>query len=312
MAQLFVPLTGSFQKIAGSGYNTFGESLDRPHWRGAELGALTTFPDVWGAVAEAEFYEWIIGVHHPLYQDGGPAWCRFLDPDPQVREQALDLAYTSAQAAHHIGARYILFHFPWPGFQLPGADHEAQGWSSTTELELLEAWPEEKVYEASRRAFERFAQIQEQEKIKVVLEIDGPNPYFFDGDLYSRLFEEYPDLSLCLDTGRLGLLAKTHGKDPLELTRRWLPWTRYMHLHTSLWEPGGRYRSHLPTNGSHTAERWPRVTPAADMARMVVEAQPRCTIVLEHHPKAVSEAELEEAHRWAAALVGLGEGAGVR
>lgn len=305
MAQLFVPLSGSFGKIAGSGFNTYGESLDRPVWKGAELGFLTSFPDVWGAVAEAEFHDWIIGVHNPLFVEGGPAWCRYFDPDGAVRERALETTQAAAQGAHHIGARYLLVHFPWPGLQEPGRDYKALGWYYNTPLIAQTYWPEQKVYEMSRRAFERFARIQEQESLKIVLEIDGPNPYFFDGEMYDRLFTEFPELSLCQDTGRLGLLARTHGQDPLALCQRWLPWTRHLHLHTSQWMDDGTFRNHIPTNGSHTADRWPAVTPAADMARMVVAAQPRCTVVLEHDPKMVTPAELEEAHTWAAAL---GEG----
>lgn len=306
MAQLFVPLSGAFGKSAGSGFNTYGENLDRPQWMGAELGFLDTFPDVWGAVGEAEFHDWIIGVHHPLYKSGGPEWCRFFDRDPAVRQKALDLAASAAQGAHQIGARYILYHFPWPGMQPEGVDLKAHGWYFTHPLENLADWTEARVYEVSRRAFERFAEIQEKEPIKVVLEIDGPNPYFFDGDMYRRLFEEFPQLSLCQDTGRLGLLARTHGKDPLELCRRWLPWTRHVHLHTSAWDEQGKFTNHIPTNGSHRADRWPNVTPSADMAEMIVAAQPACTVVLEHNPKIVSPEELEAAHAWASALVTKG------
>ena len=304
MPQLFVPLTGAFKAVAGSGFNTFGENLDRPQWQGAEIGQLATFPDLWGAVSEAEFHDWIIGVHHPLYIEGGHRWVTFFHKDRTALEESLAVAESAAQEAHHIGARYILFHFPWPGFQMPGVDHAAQGWHFAFFEELVDAaeWSEAETYEVSRRIFERLSEIQAKERIKIVLEQDGPNPHFFAGDLYGRLFSEFPDLSLCLDTGRLGLLAKTHGQDPLELTRRWLPWIRHLHLHTSLWEPEGRFQSHIPTTAAHTAERWPAVTPAADIARMVVEAQPRCQIVLEHNPGAVSPEELEAAHEFARSL----------
>jgi hypothetical protein len=306
VAQLFVPLSGSFAKIAGSGFNTYGEDLERPYWRGAELGALDTFPDVWGAVGEAEYHDWIIGVHHPLYKKGGADWCRFFDQDPVVRARALALAHTGAQAAHQIGARYILFHFPWPGFLAPGANYTAADWHFTDELTSVHDWPEDKVYDVSRRAFERLAEIQAKESIQIVLEIAGPNPYFFDGDLYSRLFTQFPELSLCQDTGRLGLLAKTHGQDPIALCKRWLPWTRYLHLSTSMWDDAGTFHNHIPTNGSHTVAKWPLITPAADMAHLVIQAQPDCSIVLQHNPKAVLPEALAEAHAWAEALVGEG------
>ncbi|HWI60914.1 MAG TPA: TIM barrel protein [Symbiobacteriaceae bacterium] len=308
MAQLFVPLGGGFQKAAGSGFNTYGENLDRPQWQGAEIGLCDTFPDVLGAVSEAEFHDWIIGVHHPLFIEKGPPWARFLHPDAAVRAEALDVAATSAVAAHHLGARYILFHYPWPCLQEPGRDYGKEGWYFTYPTsEFLEDWPEQKLYEVSRRVFERMAEVQAKESIKIVFEIDGPNPHFFDGELYTRLFEEFPELSLCVDTGRLGLLARTHGQDPLALARRWLPWTRHMHLHTSMWDEARQMRNHVPTDGTHTADRWPDVTPAADVARMIVAAQPRCTVVLEHNPRAVPPEQLERCHAWAAALV-KGEG----
>lgn len=302
MAQLFVPLTGAFQKAAGSGFNVYGENLEREHWRGAELGMLDGFPDVWGAVSEAEFHDWNIGVHHPLFIKDGPEWCHFFAADPAVRAAALEQAATSAQAAHHVGARYILFHFPAPGFQMPGVDHRAEGWYFTHSLQRLEDWTEAAVYDVSRRAFERFAAVQEQEKIRVVLEIDGPCPYFYEGDLFERLLTEFPDLTLCVDTGRLGLLAKTHRKDPLELCRRWLPWTKHLHLHTSLWDTSGRFHNHIPTDASHTADRWPAVTPAADIAELVMQAHPQSVVVLEHDPRAVSPERLEAAHAWVAEL----------
>jgi sugar phosphate isomerase/epimerase len=302
MPQLFVTLGGAFQKAAGSGYNTYGENIERDQWQGAEIGLCDAFPDVWGAVSEAEYHDWIIGVHHPLYNDGGPAWCRFLDRDPAVRAAALDLAATSATAAHHVGARYILFHFPWPGFQPPGVDLKALGWYFTAPLERLEDWPEQAFYDAGRRVFERLTAVQEAEKIRVVLEIDGPNPYVYEGDLLERLFGEYPDLSLCIDTGRLGLLARTHGQDPLALARRWLPWTRHLHLHTSMWNADGTFTNHIPTDATHTVDKWPQVTPAADIARLVTAAQPRCVVVLEHDPRKVSPEQLEEAHAFARSL----------
>lgn len=305
MAQLFVPLHGAFGAIAGSGVNSYGESLERPHWQGAEIGLCDTLPDVLGAVAEAEFYEWVIGAHHPTHREGGPAWCRFLDPDRAVRSEALEIAWSAARAVHRLGARYILFHFPWPALQMPGVDYAALGWKFKDAEPLPpEAWPREAdLYEWSRHCFDRLAELQERERIRVVLEIDGPNPYFFDGELYSRLFAEFPELSLCIDTGRLGLLARTHGQDPVSLAEHWLPWTRYVHLHTARWDAEGRFRSRIPTNGSHTRDRWPGVTPSADIARLVVKAHPDAVIVLEHDPRAVPPDELEASHAWAAALV---------
>lgn len=287
MAQLFVPITGRFHDLAGLGFNACGENLDRPLWRGAEIGVHDSFPDLLGAVAEAEFREWIIGVHHPLVKGSSPNWLRFLDRDSAVRLTALNQADQSAQDAHRIGARYVLFHF------------EAQSQQASD-------WTTAKVYEASRAVFERMSAVSARIGIKVVFEIDGPCPHFVDGELFDRLFREYPDLSLCLDTGRIGLLARTHQIAPLELFRRWLPWMSGLHLHTSRWNDQGQFQNHLPTSRHDTTSLWPTVTPAAEMARMAVDKHPQCRVMPEHDPKLVSPEELEATHAWLAELVGTG------
>jgi sugar phosphate isomerase/epimerase len=204
------------------------------------------------------------------------------------------VAATSATAAHHLGARYILFHFPWPYLSMPGRRYEDDGWYFTYAGSAGSAWTEAAMYEASRRVFDRLAEVQAKEAIKIVFEIDGPNPYFFDGDMYTRLFEEFPDLSLCVDTGRLILLGKTHRQDPVALAKRWLPWTHHLHLHDAFWDENGQYHNHVPVSGTG---------PAAEIARLVVAAQPRANVVVEHDPRKVSPEALEASHNWIVDLV---------
>jgi hypothetical protein len=283
MRQLFVPLTGPMGRLAGSGYNAVGESLDRPTWQGAELSDLDAFPDVWGAVSEAEFHDWIIGVRHPLFRANGPGPIRFFDPDPRIREQALGLAASAAQQAHHLGARFIILPFPAAALDL-GAWNE-----STLRAEALHV-----------AAF--LDQLQRQEQIRIALMPEGPNPFFDEGDLLTELLTAYPDLSLCLDTGRIGLLARQHGRDPLELTQRWLPWTRYLRLHGARWTPDGRYLDRLPVTGAETADRWPEEVPAVAIAQLVLTAQPNLTVILDWDPSHVNTAQLEAAHAFVTAL----------
>jgi hypothetical protein len=73
-----------------------------------------------------------------------------------------------------------------------------------------------------------------------------------------------------------------------------------------MWDDAGTFHNHIPTDSSHTMAKWPYITPAADMAHLVVQAQPDCSIILEHNPKAVSPEALAQAHAWAETLVGEG------
>jgi sugar phosphate isomerase/epimerase len=299
MQLTFVPLTGPMQRLAGSGYNVHQESLDRETWQGAELSHLDAFPDVLGAVSEAEFHDWIIGVRHPLFLQNGPGPIRFFDPDPLVRADALQLAASAAQQAHHLGARFIIFPFPAPAFgridtllqaQPNGGDGAIDEW----------AWNDDSLRTEALRVAEFLAALQAKEQIKIALMPDGPNPFFYEGEIFRALFERFPELSLCLDTGKLGLLSRWHERDPLELTRRWLPWTRYLRLHGARWTPDG-YVQHLPVTGEETPDRQPDLVPVAEIARMLTAAQPDLTVILDWRP--TDDATLEAAHHYIAALL---------
>jgi len=282
MAQLFVPITGRFHDLAGLGFNASGENLDRPLWRGAEIGLHDSFPDLLGAVSEAEFREWIIGVRHPLVRGSCPDLLRFLDPDQAMRMIALNQADQSAQDAHRMGARYILFRVCSP---------EGEGSSAA-------------IHNATRAVFERMSAVSVRQGIQVVMQIEEPCRHFVDGELLERLFEEYPDLSLCLDTVRIGFFARNRQIPPLELFKRWLPWMSVLHLHTGHWDDQGQLQDQIPTNRQDVVSAWPSVNPSADMVQIAVRAHPRCRVVAGHDPRIVSPQAVEDAHAWLAELVG--------
>jgi len=296
MAQLFVPLHGGFGRLAGSGRNEQGEDLEWHAWRGAEIGLHNSYTDVLGAVPEAEARDWNIGVRHPLYDGFLPTRLLFLDASEDGRKAALIQAEAAADSAHQVGARYLIFPFPWPSWLEPGAPYP--GWDLHEGCGSLTDWTIDTLYQAGREVFLFLAALQDRANIRIALEVAGPNPLFFEGDLFSRLFREFPTLSLCQDTARLRLLAETHGFDALEMARRWLPWTRYLRLHSGRRLPDGGFQAHLPTLPED---------PEAQVAREVVAAQEKATVVLDHDPRLVTAQHLEAARRFAAGLVGLSE-----
>ncbi|MGE5591151.1 MAG: hypothetical protein ACM3ZA_11120 [Bacillota bacterium] len=296
MAQLFVPLHGGFGPLAGSGRNQQGEDLEWPAWRGAEIGLHSSYADVLGAVPEAEARDWNIGVRHPLYRGFLPERPALLDAAAEGRKAALVQAEAAADSAHQVGARYLVFAFPWPALLEPGAAYP--GWDLPPDCGTLTNWTVDSLYQAGRDAFTFLAALQDRAHIRIALEVAGPNRLFYENDLFSRLFREFPSLSLCLDTARLRLLAETHGLDGLEMARRWLPWTRYLRLHSGRRLPDSGFQDHLPTLPDD---------PEAHLAREVVAVQDRATVVLDHDPRLVSPQHLEESRRFAAALVGLAE-----
>lgn len=296
MAQLFVPLHGGFGPLAGSGRNLQGEDLEWHGWRGAEIGLHGSYADVLGAVPEAEARDWNIGVRHPLYRGFLPERLAFLDAAQEGREAALVQAEAAADSAHQVGARYLIFPFPWPALVEPGASYP--GWDLPQDVGSLRDWTADTLYQAGQAVVSHLAALQDRAHIRLALELSGPNRLFYEHDLFSRLFREFSSLSLCLDTARLQLLAQTHGFDALEMARRWLPWTRYLRLHSGRRLADGGFQDHLPTLPDD---------PEAQVAREVVAAQEKVTVVLDHDPRLVTAQHMEAAHRFAAGLAGLAE-----
>lgn len=295
-------LTTLQEHYAGADANAWGESLERS-WDGAEIGFLPAISHVYAAVAAAEAKDWIFGVHHPLYA-GGPRTSRhlpLLSADPAARAGALAAARQAAFDARAIGARWILFHFPYPARLPDRLDLAACGWETPPAAEPESAWTDAAVKVAARTVLEALAESAARTGLDVVLELDGPHAPVYEQHLLPELLADYPHLSLCLDTARLNVLARTHRADPGALTAAWLPWLRHLHLSESRVQPGAPLLHHVPARpGLARGGGW---AGAAEIAAAVVAAQPRCRVVLEHRPGLATAAELEECHAWARQLV---------
>jgi hypothetical protein len=93
------------------------------------------------AAAEVLSRGWDLGVHWPLVT-AEPQRHRWFDPDPAVRERALEETGRACGLAADLGASYILFHFPWPVLLEEGLDYHALAWAEVCLdcLELARRW----------------------------------------------------------------------------------------------------------------------------------------------------------------------------
>ncbi len=285
MTLLFVPIHGHYD---GGEVNSHGESLATADWDGAEIGLLDGVPSLLAAVAATEAKDWMLGVHYPVVRrPGQPHHLPLVHPDPAERRQALAAAIAAMQQARKLAAQYILFHFPLPGPALPGM-HPALGQGG---LQPVPPWDCTMV---ARDTCAALAEASSREGIEVVLETDGPQAAFYVGDLWERLLAEFPQLTFCVDTGRLELLALAHGLDGAELARRLLPHCRHLHLHECRWAEGISRIPALPSHGR--ADGW--IGAAALAATWAPAAGKRARIVPEHDPGKLAPAELAAHRQW--------------
>lgn len=287
MARILVPIGGAYD---GGEVTPAGERLDL-EWDGAELGGLDSLAHFWAAVATVEAKDWIWGARFPLVR-GGPAALALLHPDAAVRRQAVAAAEAAVREAGAAGARYIVFPFPAPGVAVPAAG----GADAAAPIPLLpaEAWPDAgAVWAATREVVAALAEVQARTEVQVVLGAAGPHPAFYQGDLWDRLWEAYPDLTLAVDLAGLPALAASHGLAAADLARRLLPRCNHLYLAEARW-PGGPFG--VPAHPDRRAEEgW---LGAAALAAEWAAGRRRARVVLAHSP-AAAPAEREAAHAWA-------------
>ncbi len=302
MARLLAPIQGRLVREGGRLMTPYGHDLESPLWQGAEIGFLESEETAEKAAREALRRGWLLGVHYPLVQahrwDWAPFW---LAPEERARSEARKAARRAVRRAADLGAAYILFHYPWPALVDPTADYLSAGWKIPPTAQDERLWPRDRLAELSEEVFSSLDEASRDLSVSVILELDGPNHLFFDPDpqqdLCRALFADHPDLRLCVDTGRFGLLARQHGGDPLAYTARWLPFARHMHLHGARWDRG---ENHLPPLPEHEDD--PGYTPAAAMARMVLRAHPQALTVLETDLRGATADAASRSMRYCAAL----------
>jgi sugar phosphate isomerase/epimerase len=302
LARLLAPIQGRLVRQGGRLTTPYGHDLESPLWAGAEIGFLESREAAGEAAAETLRRGWILGVHYPLVQAHAWDWAPFwLAPQGPERQAARRAALAAMAQAKELGASYILFHYPWPALVDRAVPYESLGWKIPPTAQDERLWPRERLAGVSEEIFAELEGASRALRLRVVLELDGPNGVWFDPaprrDLCAALFAAHADLDLCLDTGRLGLLARQHGGDPLGYTRRWLDFTRHVHLHGACWE---RRQNHLPPLPEHEGDG--NYTPAAAIARLVLRAHPETLTVLETDPRGRSAEEAERSMRYCAGL----------
>lgn len=287
MVHLFLTVRGRY---AGEEVQQDGIRLDAG-WHGGELGLFEDLASFWAAVAAAEAHDWIVSVHWPPVREGAGGYLRLLERDRDLRRQAAEGAVRALQQAKAAGARDVVFHFPYP----PLAEDDPARWPGPAEWLAPDAWSRKSLADAARQALEPLAEARERLGTGVLLEIDGPARWFYVDSLWPELLGEFGVLGVCLDTARLGRLARLYGRPPGELADPLLPWVQAVHLHE------GRASGEDPASGVPAR---PALTfddgwaGAAAVAEAAVRQNKRVRLVLQHRPALATPEETEESLGW--------------
>jgi sugar phosphate isomerase/epimerase len=240
-----------------------------------------------------------IGIHFPLLNNQWRARDpQYISKDNRTYEESINYMESEFARAEEFNPDYILLHYPKPVILDDNVDWSSWRFSDDTEY-YYESEISYKYFEERSRNF--FGILSEQGKkynFTPVLELDGLNKYVYETNLIEGLLDEYPNIKLCLDFGRIHLQDCMDdnfiGRD---IVRKF---GKYAHL-VHLWNAKVGENGHYPALKSLKVEDgW------GDMERyfkVLNEVNDNYKVLFEHKSHLISDAELEECYQWIDELV---------
>lgn len=240
-----------------------------------------------------------IGIHFPLLKDQWRARDpQYLSKDKKTYEESIKYIESEFARAVEFNPDYILLHYPKPVILDDNVD-----WSSWRFYDDTEYYYESEIsYNFFEERSRNFFKILSEQAIKYnftpVLELDGLNKYVYETNLLEDLLDEYSNIKLCLDFGRL------HIQDCIddnfigrEIIRKF---GRYTHL-VHLWNGKVDSDAHYPALKSLKVEDgWGDMKP---YFKVMNEENDSYKVLFEHKSNLISDVELEECYEWIGELV---------
>lgn len=220
----------------------------------------------------------------------------FLSPNKEERMNAITDFKDEVKFVSSLGAQYILVHFPTPFILSHDIDMSIWRLSDKRELLFEEEYSYEVIESYCYELFKTLEDISEQYKIRVLLENNAYNKYFYETDLLKKLFVKHTALRSCLDFGRLHLLEKTDSRfNATKIIYDLAPYTDSIHLwnvKVDLNLSGGHYPvlpDQLPEEGWADIANWMKI---------LLHQNNNVRTLFEHRSDLISDKQLEQCYNW--------------
>lgn len=241
-----------------------------------------------------------IGIHFPLLKD---QWRsrdpQYLSKDNTIYEESINYIKNEFERAKELNPDYILLHYPKPVILDDKVD-----WSSWRFYDDTEYYYESEIsykyfQERSRNFFNILSEESKKYSFVPVLELDGLNKYIYKTNLLENLLDEYPNIKLCLDFGRIHLQDCIDDNFiGMEIVKKFGKYAYLVHL----WNAKVGNNGHYPALKSLKVEEgW------GDMEayfEILNKANDNYKVLFEHKSNLISDEELEECYQWIGELVG--------
>lgn len=240
-----------------------------------------------------------VGIHFPLLKN---QWRtrdpQYLSKDNKTYEESISYMENEFARAEEFSPDYILLHYPKPVILDENVD-----WSSWRFYDVTEYYYESEISykyfeEKSINFFKILSEQSRKYHFTPVLELDGLNRYVYETNLLEDLLDEYSNIKLCLDFGRI------HIQDCIddnfigtEIVRKFGRYTHLVHL----------WNAKIDSNGHYPALKSLKVEDGwGDMKayfKILNEVNDNYKVLFEHKSQLISDVELEECYQWIEELV---------
>lgn len=240
-----------------------------------------------------------IGIHFPLLKN---QW-RSRDPQYLSKDEATyaeSISYMENDFARSkvLNPDYILLHYPKPVILDDRVDWSSWRFSDDTEY-YYESEISYKFFEdRSKNFFNILSEAGKSYNFQPVLELDGLNKYIYGTDLLEGLLNDYPNIKLCLDFGRIHLQDCIDVNfSGLDIVKKFGKYTYLVHL----------WNSRIDKNGHYPALKSLKVEDGwGDMEAYFMalnKMNNNYKVLFEHQSQLISDYELEECYKWIGELV---------
>lgn len=245
----------------------------------------------------AKSEKFCLGIHFPLraqrwkYRDP-----QFLSKDKHIKRSSYKNMSEEINFLKGVRPKYILFHYPKPVLLDKSVDWTNWRFADNTEFCFDEDYSYQELINNSEELFLWLTEISIQNHFTPVLEFDALNKYIYGSDFLEVLLNEYSEIRICLDIGRLHLQDKIDKSfDSFAFTKRFAKYAEVIHL-WNVKVTSNLEKSHFPVLPNLSPkEGWADVEKYLEI---INQENKSCKILFEHRSDLISDAELDTCYNW--------------
>jgi sugar phosphate isomerase/epimerase len=277
-------------------YKKFHRDFRKGFW-GIEACLFEHEQDTLNLITESRKEGFHIGVHFPLRAGVSPFRdALFLTQDDDTRRQAFDHIQQELDYLSAVQPDYILFHYPKPVLLDDRADWTNWRFADNREYVLESEYSFEEFKEKSEYVFNWLSDQSKAYRFTPVLEFDALNSYIYEADFLEPLLNRYPNIKLCLDTGRLYLQERTDPRfNSRSVIQKYAKYAHILHLSNVKINEQIEKNKHPVLPDLNPEQGW---APIEDYLRIIKEENTEIKIMFEHRSDWISDEQLEVCYRW--------------